>query len=187
MRRMQLSARHIFKATVLIAAMAWSCASEAEAYTPVSLLDGKLTFELEDGFVANETRITKQVIAAYKARKGDAWGAISRGRRGLPPAELGDYVARKAAEYSKGLSWLPKLTWLKQETVTINGRQWADLRFIGQLENPKGPMDGMLYTRILATSYQGELLEIVFTSNTDRNQATKTKIDRILESVKLDD
>jgi hypothetical protein len=112
---------------------------------------------------------------------------VTRGSRNLEPMELADYLTRKAADYSKTLSWLPRLTWLKKETVTIHGRRWADLRFIGQRENAKGPMDGMLYTRVLATSFEGQLLEIIFTSNTDRDLATKTKIDRIFESVHLQD
>jgi len=162
-------------------------ANGAQAFTPITLLDGKLTLEIQDGFVPDKARASGQVIAGFKARKGDAWGTISRGARGLEPAALGDYLTRKAAEYTKGLSWLPRLTWLKNEMVTIHGRQWADLRFIGQKEGANGPMDGMLYTRILATSYGGQLLEIIFTSNTDRDPVVKAKIDRILESVKLEE
>lgn len=162
-------------------------ASPSLAFTPVELLDGKLTLEIEDGFVPDKSRVAKQTIAAFKAKKGDAWGAVARGTRGLDPAALGDYLTRKSAEYTKGLAWLPKLTWLKNDTVTLRGRQWADLRFIGQMPDAKNPMDGVLYTRILATSYQGQLLEIIFTSNTDRSDATKAKIDRMIESVKLAD
>lgn len=157
------------------------------AHTPVALLDGKLTLEIQDGFAPDEKRATKQVIAAWKARKSDAWGTVSRGTHGLEPDALVQYLSDKAADYTKGLSWLPRLTWLKKEIVTIHGRRWADLRFIGQRENAKGPMDGMLYTRILATSYGGQLLEIIFTSNTDREPATKTKIDQIFESLKLEE
>lgn len=163
----------------------WFLAGPVCASTPVSLLGGKLTLEIQDGFVPDKERAANLVVAAYKARKGDAWGMVARGSRGLEPAALGDYLSRKAAEYTKGLVWLPKLTWLKKEMVPINGRQWADLRFIGQGENAKGPRDGMLYTRILATSYEGRLLEIVFTSNTDRKTETKDKIDRMIESVRL--
>jgi hypothetical protein len=112
---------------------------------------------------------------------------VTRGKRGLEPAALGDYITRKVAEYTKGLFWLPKLVWLKKEMATIHGRQWADLRFIGQLDGTKNPLDGLLYTRILATSYRGQLLEIIFTSNTDRSAATKAKIDRMIESVKLEE
>jgi hypothetical protein len=162
-------------------------APETRALTPVALLDGKLTMEMQDGFAPDEGKATKQVIAAWKARKSDAWGAVSRGTHGLQPPEVGDYLSRKVEEYSKGLSWLPRLTWLKKEMVTIHGRKWADLRFIGQRDNAKGPMDGLLYTRILATSYNGQLLEILFTSNTDKDPATKAKIDRIFESVKLEE
>lgn len=162
-------------------------AEESVAFTPVELLDGKLTLEIEDGFVPDKSRIAKKTIAAFKAKKGDAWGTVVRGTRGLDPAALGDYLTSKSAEYTKGLAWLPKLTWLKKDTVTLRGRQWADLRFIGQMPDAKNPMDGVLYTRIFATSYEGQLLEIIFTSNTDRSEATRTKIDRMIESVKLAD
>lgn len=178
---------HMMKTSFLVAAAACCMVQEAEASTSMSLLEGKLTFELPDGFVVDEKRATKQIIAGFKAKKGNAWGVIARGTRGMDPEALGEYLAKKTAEYTKGLAWLPKLTWLKKETIVINGRKWADLRFIGQMEKPKSPMEGMLYTRILATSYEGQLLEIVFTSNTDRDAATKARIDLILESVKLVD
>ena len=55
------------------------------------------------------------------------------------------------------------------------------------MPDAKDTKEGLLYTRILATSYQGQLLEIIFTSNTDRSDATKAKIDRMIESVKLID
>jgi hypothetical protein len=184
---MNLPKRIFLTAILMTAAMMGGVSVDAQASTPITLLDGKLSMEIEDGFVVDKDRVTKQVIAGFKGRKGDAWGAVTRGTRGLEPAALGDYLTRKAAEYTKGLSWLPRLTWLKNEMVTIHGRRWADLRFIGQREGAKGPMDGMLYTRILATSSGGQLLEIIFTSNTDRDPATKTKIDRILESVRLED
>jgi hypothetical protein len=96
-------------------------------------------------------------------------------------------MAKKVAEYTKGLSWLPNLTWLKKEIVTRDGRPWVDARFIGRRDNAKGPLDGLLYTRILATSYEGQLLELMFTSNTDPDPATKAKIDALIESVKLRD
>ena len=157
------------------------------AFTPVELLDGKLTLEIEDGFVPDKSRVAKQTIAAFKAKKGDAWGTVVRGTRGLDPAALGDYLTSKSAEYTKGLGWLPKLTWLKKDTINLRGRQWADLRFIGQMPDAKNPRDGVLYTRVFATSYQGQLIEIIFTSNTDRSDATKARIDRMIESVKLAD
>ena len=180
--------RFFFLRAILFSLMAlWFSAGAVDASTPVSLLDGKLTLELEDGFVPDKDRGIKKVVAGFKAKKGDAWGTVTRGKHGLEPDALGDYLTRKVAEYTKGLFWLPKLVWLKKEMVTINGRLWADLRFIGQLEGAKNPLDGMLYTRILATSYGGQLLEIIFTSNTDRNAKTKTKIDRMIESVKLEE
>lgn len=182
-----ISLRDFLFSLSLVALILAGSAAPSLAFTPVELLDGKLTLEIEDGFVSDKSRVAKKTIAAFKAKKGDAWGAVVRGTRGLDPAALGDYLTSKSAEYTKGLAWLPKLTWLKKDTVTLRGRQWADLRFIGQMPDAKNPMDGVLYTRIFATSYEGQLLEIIFTSNTDRSDATRAKIDRMIESVKLAD
>jgi len=46
----------------------------------------------------------------------------------------------------------------------INGRKWADLRFVALRQNAKDAGDGLLYTRIVATSYGGQLLVIMFRS-----------------------
>lgn len=171
----------------LTAAVVLTAPAKSLAFTPVELLDGKLTIDIEDGWVPDSGRVAKQTIAAFKSKKGDAWGAVVRGTRGLDPAALGDYLTRKSAEYAKGLAWLPKLTWLKKDTINLRGRQWADLRFIGQMQDARDTKEGMLYTRVLATSYDGQLLEILFTSNTDRSEGTRAKIDRMVESVKLAD
>jgi hypothetical protein len=42
-------------------------------------------------------------------------------------------------------------------------------------------------TRILATSYRGQLLEILFTSNTAEDPVVKDKIDQVIESVRLEE
>jgi hypothetical protein len=154
---------------------------------PVTLLDGKLKLDTTDAFaLKKEATSSKQSIADFDGRESDAWGAITRGTHGLQPDGLDAYMKRRVAEYTKGLSWLPKLNWLKKEIVTIDGRKWADMRYIAPRENAKDSRDGLMYTRILATSYDGQLLEILFTSNTDENPAIKDKIDKVLESVRLE-
>ena len=150
----------------------------------VKLLDGKVRLELP-GSWKHDRESSKQALASFAARKGDAWGSIVRGSKGLQPDGLTAYTQRKVAEYTKGLSWLPNLTWLKKDVVTIDGRPWADLRFIGRKDGAKDPLDGLLYTHILATSFEGQLLEFTFTSNTDPDRATKLAIDDILKSVKV--
>ena len=45
------------------------------------------------------------------------------------------------------------------------------IAFIATRENAKGRRDGLLYTRILAASYGGQLLEIMFRSTTNPNLA----------------
>jgi len=155
---------------------------------PVSLLEGKLKLDTTDAFVwEKEAKVSKQSIADFKGRKSDAWGTITRGTHGLQPEGLTKYMEKKVAEYTEGLSWLPRLDWLKKEIVTINGRKWADLRYIAPRKDAKDARDGLMYTRILATSYRGQLLEIMFTSNTDENPVVKDKIDHVIESVGLEE
>lgn len=156
---------------------------------PVSLLDGKLRFDTTDAFVPDKDpqKSSKQSIADFAARKSDGWGAVTRGTHGLPPEGLTNYMERKVDSYTKGLSWLPKLDWLKKEIVTINGRQWADMIYIAPRQHPKDARDGLMYTRIFGTSYKGQLLEFLFTSNTDENAALKDKIDKVIESIQLSD
>jgi hypothetical protein len=155
---------------------------------PVSLLEGKLKLDTTDAFVREkEADASKQSIADFKGGKSDAWGTIARGTHGLQPEGLGKYMEKKVAEYTEGLSWLPRLDWIKKEIVTINGRKWVDLRYIAPRKDAKDARDGLMYTRILATSYGGQLLEIMFTSNTDPSPALKDKIDKVIESVILEE
>lgn len=156
---------------------------------PIALLDGKLKLETTDAFVLKkEATSSKQSIADFEGRgESDGWGAVTRGTHGLQPDGLSTYMKNKVAEYTKGLSWVPKLNWLKKEIVTIGGRKWADLRFIVPRTKAKDPRDGLLYTRILATSYEGQLLEIMFTSNTDEDPVLKDKIDKVIETVRLEE
>lgn len=154
----------------------------------VSLLDGKLKLDTGEAFIQEKEAKAekKSELAHFAARDSDGWGAITRGTHGLKPDGLATYLKNKVAEYTKGLSWLPQLKWLKKEIVTINGRQWVDLRYIAPKAHPANPRDGLLYTRVLATSYEGQLLEILFTSNTDENPALKDQIDKVIESVQLE-
>jgi hypothetical protein len=155
---------------------------------PVSLLEGKLKLDTTDAFVREkEAKASKQSIADFKGRKSDAWGTITRGTHGLQSEGLTTYMEKKVAEYTRGLSWLPRLEWLKKEIVTIKGRKWADMRYIAPRKDAKDPRDGLMYTCILGTSYRGQLLEIMFTSNTDPSAALKDKIDNVIESVRLED
>jgi hypothetical protein len=163
-------------------------ASSSVQAGPVTLLDGKLKLDTTDAFVqGKKAKASKQLIADFKGRESDAWGIITRGTHGLQPEGLARYMEGKVAEYTKGLSWLPRLDWLKKEIVTINGRKWADLRYIAPRKDAKDARDGLMYTRILATSYRGQLLEILFTSNTDENPVVKDKIDQVIESVGLEE
>lgn len=157
---------------------------------PVSLLDGKLKIEIPADF-AREPVSTKDVKTVAKfARKDGAWGEVLRGTHGLTPDKLDDYLKMRVAEYSKGFDWLPKdshLQWLKKEIVTIDGRNWADWRFVPMLNDQTSYAHSPVYTRFLTTSYKGQLLEINFTTNLTTEPELKEEIDRIMESVRLEE
>ena len=113
-----------------------------------------------------------------------------RGTHGLTPDKLEGYLKTRVAEYSKSFKWLPKdshLQWLKKEVVTIDGRKWADWSFVPAMKGRKDYSHNPVYTRNLTTSYKGQLLELNFTSNLNTAPKLKEEIDRIMESVHLEE
>ncbi len=151
----------------------------------ISLLGGKLTLELPADFVPEKQLEAKQSIAEFKARKGTAWGSVTRGTGGVTPERLPTWMEAKYMEYDKSLPAELNLRWLRRELVTIRGRQWADLRFVPTPKGGKDYQKSPLYTRFLATSFEGQLLEIHFTTNLETDPALKAKIDRTMDSVRL--
>jgi hypothetical protein len=96
----------------------------------------------------------------------------------------------RVTEYSKGFKWLPKdsqLQWLKKEIVTVDGRKWADWRYVPMLQGKKDYSHDPVYTRFLTTSYKGQLLEVTFTSNLNTAPELKKEIDHIMDSVRLEE
>ena len=101
--------------------------------TTVSLLDGKLKLDIPSDFSrdADDPKSPK-TLAKFSGPEG-AWGEVLRGTHGLTPDKLDGYLKMRVAEYSKGFNWLPKdshLRWLKKDIVTIDGREWADWRYV---------------------------------------------------------
>jgi tetratricopeptide (TPR) repeat protein len=165
-------------------------ANQATAGTVVSLLDGKLKLDIPPDFSrdAGDPK-DPQTVAKFSGPDG-AWGEVVRGTHGLTPDKLNDYLKMRVAEYSKGFNWLPKdshLQWLKREIVTIDGRKWADWRYVPILKGTKDYSHSPVYTRFLTTSYEGQLLEITFTSNLNTAPGLKKEIDHIMDSVYLKD
>jgi hypothetical protein len=161
----------------------------AAAANQASLIDGKLTIDIPPDFSRDPDDPKKpKTIAAFSGPEG-AWGTVLRGTHGLTPEQLDGYLKKRVAEYSKGFTWLPKdsLQWLKKEIVTIDGRKWADWRYVAVLKGEKDYSHNPLYTRFLTTSYKGQLLEIDFTSNVNTNPELKKEIDYIMDSVHLEE
>jgi tetratricopeptide (TPR) repeat protein len=158
--------------------------------TTVSLLDGKLTLNIPPDFSRDPDNPKEPKTLAKFSGPDGAWGEVLRGTHGLTPDKLAGYLKMRVAEYSKGFKWLPKdshLQWLKKEIVTIDGRKWADWRFVPILKGKKDYSHNPVYTRFLTTSYKGQLLEINFTSNLNTSPELKAEIDRIMDSVHLEE
>ena len=158
--------------------------------TTVSLLEGKLKLDVPSDFSRDaDDPKTPKTLAKFSGPDG-AWGEVLRGTHGLTPDKLEGYLKMRVAEYSKGFNWLPKdsrLQWLKKDIVTIDGRKWADWRYVPMLKGTKDYSHSPVYTRFLTTSYKGQLLEITFTSNLNTAPELKQEIDRIMESVHLEE
>jgi tetratricopeptide (TPR) repeat protein len=164
--------------------------NKGEAGATVSLLDGKLKLVIPSDFSreANDPKNSK-TVAKFSGPDG-AWGEVLRGTHGLTPDKLDGYLKMRVAEYSKGFNWLPKdshLQWLKKDIVTIDGRKWADWRYVPILKGTKDYSHNPVYTRFLTTSYKDQLLEITFTSNLNTDPKLKQEIDHIMNSVHLEE
>lgn len=161
------------------------------AVATVSLLDGKLKLDIPPDFSRDPDDPKEPKTLANFSGPDSAWGTILRGTHGLTPDKLDGYLKMRVAEYTKGFNKrLPKdaqLQWLKKEIVTIDGRKWADWRYVAVLKGKKDYSHNPLYTRFLTTSYKGQLLEIDFTSNVNADPKLKKEIDQIMDSVHLEE
>jgi len=167
-----------------------STGNDGATGTTVSLLDGKLKLDIAPGFSRDaDDPKTPKTLAKFSGPDG-AWGEVLRGTHGLMPDKLDGYLKMRVAEYSKGFNWLPKdshLQWLKKDIVTVDGRKWADWRYVPMLKGTKDYSHSPVYTRFLTTSYKGQLLEITFTSNLNTAPELKQKIDHMMGSVQLEE
>ncbi|HZJ16629.1 MAG TPA: hypothetical protein VFD27_16355, partial [Chthoniobacteraceae bacterium] len=162
-------------------------ASSSTPTKTVSLLGGKLKIDIPVDFApASKGSANKQSLASFSTKDG-AWGEVLRGTHGLTPEELPAYLEKRIGEYSKGFHWGPTIhtEWLRKEIVDIDGRPWADWRFVPMAKGAKDYARSPVYTRFLSTSYKGQLLEITFTTNLNTEPELKEKIDRIMESIRL--
>ena len=155
------------------------------AQTPVSLLGGKLTFVLPENF--EKTSPDGPVLASFEATDGAEWMQVSLAGKPLPEGGLEAWMDRKKAAYTKGMppEIRPHMRWLDQKILTRDGVKWADLRFDCVPDGPDGSKRAILYTRFLATTLDGKLLEFVFSGNLTADAKRKAALDRIAGSVKL--
>ena len=158
--------------------------------TTVSLLEGKLKLEIPPDFSRDPDDPKEPKTLAKFSGPDGAWGTVLRGTHGLTPDQLDGYLKMRVSEYNKGFKWLPKdshLQWLKKDIVTIDGRKWADWSYVPVMKGRKDYSHNPVYTRNLTTSYQGQLLELNFTTNLNTDPKLKHEIDGIMHSVHLEE
>ena len=158
--------------------------------TTVSLLDGKLKLYIPSDFSRDPGDPKEPKTVARLSGPDGAWGTVLRGTHGLTPDKLEGYLKMCVAEYNKGFKRLPKgshLQWLKKDIVMIDGRKWADWSFVPVSKGKKDYSHNPVYTRNLTTSYNGQLLEVTFTSNLNTSPELKAEIDHIMGSVQLEE
>ena len=155
------------------------------AQTPASLLDGKLKFLVPAN--VNKTPADGGVLASYGATDGDEWMQVALAGKPLSAGGLEAWMERKKAAYTKGMppEVRSHVRWRDQKIVTRGGVKWADLRFDCVPDGPDGKSRAILYTRFLATTLDGKLLEIVLCGNLTDDAGRKAALDRIADSVKL--
>ena len=189
-RARQLDPKLVSEESVADSSSRGGSANNGAAGTAVSLLDGKLKLDIPSDFSRDtDDPKTPKTLAKFSGPDG-AWGEVLRGTHGLTPDKLEGYLKMRVAEYSKGFNWLPKdshLQWLKKDIVTIDGRKWADWRYVPMLKGTKDYSHSPVYTRFLTTSYKGQLLEVTFTSNLNTDPKLKAEIDHIMDSVHLEE
>src|SRR5947208_2821454 len=189
-RARQLDPKLVSEESVAECSSRGGSANKGAAGTAVSLLDGKLKLDIPSDFSRDtDDPKTPKTLAKFSGPDG-AWGEVLRGTHGLTPDKLEGYLKMRVAEYSKGFNWLPKdshLQWLKKDIVTIDGRKWADWRYVPMLKGAKNYSHSPVYTRFLTTSYKGQLLEVTFTSNLNTDLKLKAEIDNIMDSMHFEE
>ncbi len=155
------------------------------AQTPVSLLDGKLTFTVPANFKKGTDE--KSALAFYEAADGDEWMMVTLAGNSLHEGGLKAWMERKKASYTAGLppEIRSHLRWLEKKIVTRHGVEWADLRFDCVPDGPDGKSRSFLYTRFFATTIDGKLLEFVLSGNLTADPERKAALDQIAGSVEL--
>ena len=159
-------------------------AAGGAAQTPASLLGGKLTFSVPPNFKKSPDDSS---LASYEAADGDEWVSVSLAGAPLRPGGLEAWMERKKASYTADLppEIREHLRWTVKKIVMRHGVEWADLRFDCVPDGPDGKDRAILYTRFLATTIDGKLLEFVFSGNLTADAKRKAALDRMADSVKL--
>jgi hypothetical protein len=160
-------------------------AASVAAQTPVSLLGGKLTFTVPSNF--RKSPDDESSLASYEAADGDEWASVSLAGKPLRPGGLEAWMERKKASYTADLppEIREHLRWTVKKIVKRHGVEWADLRFDCVPDGPDGKDHAILYTRFLATTIDGKLLEFVFSGNLTADAKRKAALDQMADSVKL--
>jgi hypothetical protein len=175
-----MKSRTIWLAVVLLAAGGGGYAQER-----VSLAEGRLSFEVPDGF----RPLTAEEIAlkypngnppgyAYANERADVSIAVQFSAAGVAPSEL----PRLQASMEQTLPRvIPGLQWLTREIVEIDGRGWV------HLELTSFAVDTDIHNHMYLTSFDGRMLGINMNSTVGAYEGVRAALGRTRDSIRVVD
>ncbi len=151
----------------------------------VNLFDGKLSFELPDGFSMMPKEIAKikypmeanRPKYIYSNSKTTTSIAINLTESSsLQPQQLTEF--RSLMEQSLA-RMIPGLRWIKKEFITLNGTEWARLELISNA------IDTDIHNIMLMTSFEGKPLMFNFNSTKEEYSSVEKELNASILSIKL--
>jgi hypothetical protein len=151
----------------------------------VILFDGRLSFELPDGFstmpkdIAKikypmETHRPKYIYSNSKASTSIAVNLTENSS--LQSQQLAEF---KTFMEQTLVRMTPGLKWVKKEIITLNGTEWARLEFMSNA------IDTDIHNIMLMTSFQGKPLMLNFNSTKEEFASVEKGLSDSIRSIKI--
>ena len=145
--------------------------------------NGDVTFNVPDDF----TPLTPEEITAKFKMKNGAMDVVGNQDRGVTISyRLSDTALQpdQLPDMQSGMSGalghvVPGIQWIKNEITEINGTKWVYFEFLSGTKDPK------IHSIQLATSYQGKMYLVNFSTTVPLFDASESELRSSYSSVKI--
>ena len=158
-------------------------ASNGFAQNKVNLANGRLSFEVPNGFSAmNRDQIALKYPKAsppqyvYSNERGSVSIAVTFSKSAVTIGQLGEL---KSAMEQMLPRMTPGLQWITRETVSINGQAWV------HLEMTSSAVDTDIHNHMYLTSFDGRMLGINMNSTTREYESIRAAFARSRNSMRI--